>query len=110
MKKLFVCDEHIPPSLAVWLRAQGMEAVHIFEIGFESAPDGKIWRYAEEKDGIIVTKDKGFVQDYIAKPGPRMILVGIGNSTKRVLFAKFSAALPQIMTKFEMGRRLVELR
>ncbi|HTQ12618.1 MAG TPA: DUF5615 family PIN-like protein [Rhizomicrobium sp.] len=110
MRVLFVCDVHIPPSLAGFLRTQGFEAVHVFEIGLGAADDREIWNYAKEHEGIVVTKDKDFLPLTLSAPIPRLILIRIGNSTNAVLKAKFERLLPNMLKLFEGGGRLVELR
>lgn len=106
----FVCDVHIPPQLASFFRARGFEAIHAFDVGLETADDITLWEFAKARDGVIVTKDKDFVAMDAAQPGPRVILVCIGNSTNRVLLSRFERLLPEILGHFEAGRRLVELR
>jgi len=110
MPHLFVCDVHIPPRLAASLRAQGFEAVHVFDVGLEAADDSTIWDYAKDRDAIIVTKDRDFVQMDFTHPGPRIVLVCLGNSSNRLLMDKFFALLPAILGHFEAGQRIVELR
>jgi predicted nuclease of predicted toxin-antitoxin system len=110
MRMLFFCDVHIPPSLAAALRAWGFEAAHVLDLGLETASDQAIWSRAREEDAIVVTKDRDFVQLAISQPGPRLVLVCIGNSTSRVLRDKFSELLPEVLNHFSAGQRVVELR
>jgi predicted nuclease of predicted toxin-antitoxin system len=110
MPRTFLCDTHIPPKLSGLLRAEGFEAFHVRDIGLEAADDSAVWKFATERDAIIVTKDKDFVRLDVSQPGPRVILVCTGNCSNNWLIARFSARLPQILAYFDSGVRLVELR
>ena len=105
----FVCDVHITPRLIQMLREQGHAADHAVAIGLDKASDAEIWRYAEDRDAIIVTKDIDFVSLNVSQPGPRVILVRLGNCTNVVFLTKFSESLPRILELFTAGIRLVEL-
>ena len=106
----FICDVHIPPSLVLFFRAHGFEAIHVFEIGLHMAPDDEIWDYARSRNAIVITKDKDFVRIALANPGPRLILVRIGNSTAKTLRSKFEQLLPDLIELLENGDRVIELR
>ena len=110
MRRLFVCDVHIPPRLATVLRAQGFEAVHVYNINLETADDMAIWRYAKANGAIIVTKDKDFVRISASQPGPPVIHVCTGNSRNSRLVEKLLRSLPEILTQLDSGRGVIELR
>lgn len=109
MNSTFICDVHIPPRLAIALRASGFEAVHVLDIGLEAADDIKIWNYARTKDAIVVTKDRDFIALASIEGTPRIILIRLGNCSNRRLQEKFFELLPGIQELFDSGQQLVEL-
>jgi predicted nuclease of predicted toxin-antitoxin system len=105
----FICDVHITPRLVGLLRSRSYDADHAVTIGLGKADDGEIWSHAERRDAIIVTKDSDFVSLNVSHPGPRVILVRLGNCSNDEFLRKFEDALPRILDLFEAGSRLVEL-
>jgi predicted nuclease of predicted toxin-antitoxin system len=110
MPRIFICDTNIPPQLARSLRSNGFEAIHVLDIGLEAADDSAVWKYAADRDAIIVTKDTDFVRSDASQPSPRVILVCTGNCSNSWLIARFSAGLSKILSHFDSGAKLVELR
>jgi predicted nuclease of predicted toxin-antitoxin system len=76
----FLIDANLPYRFAVW-RGEAFE--HVFDLG-KSWSDLEIWRYAQENDLVIVTKDADF-SDWImlSKPPPKVIHLRIGNMRMR---------------------------
>lgn len=56
----FLLDENMPPSLVEKLNSLGHDAIHVYNIGFQSKADSTIFSYARENDLIIVTHDNDF--------------------------------------------------
>jgi predicted nuclease of predicted toxin-antitoxin system len=94
----------------VWLRAQGFEAAHAFELGLQAADDLSLVEHATANGAIIVTKDRDFVHLAAAKSDLRVVLVCIGNCSSRQLMDKFTRLLPEVLSHFDAGKRVVELR
>jgi len=46
----------------------------------------------------------------LAQPGPKVLLVCVGNSTNRILIERFAELLPRILRLFDAGQNLIELR
>jgi predicted nuclease of predicted toxin-antitoxin system len=105
----FICDVHITPRLVGLLRSKGFAADHAASVGLASAADDEIWQHAERHDAIIVTKDSDFLRLNASQPGPRVVLVRLGNCTNKEFLGKFEESLAQILEHFEAGSRLVEL-
>jgi predicted nuclease of predicted toxin-antitoxin system len=110
MSLSFLCDAHIPPHLAIWLREHGHNAVALGDIGLQVADDQDIWAYAQARDLVIITKDKDFARMVSQQPGPCVLWVRIGNATNNILIRRFEARLDQVRAHFESGARVVELR
>jgi predicted nuclease of predicted toxin-antitoxin system len=70
-----------------------------------------VWQYAREKGAAIVTKDEDFAEWVRrGRPGPPVVWLRIGNSTKRVLLVWLAPMLPLIVQKLDQNDRLVEVR
>jgi predicted nuclease of predicted toxin-antitoxin system len=67
----FLIDQQLPKRLAVWIRARGHDAHHLKEIGLLHAEDADIWREAEARGAIIVSKDEDFSVIVRVRPGGR---------------------------------------
>jgi len=106
----FVVDAQLPPALAAWLREKGHDAVAVREIGLREADDRDIWSYARAEQAIVVTKDEDFGRLASTAPETRVLWVRIGNAVNRVLLARFERAWPEILTRFEEGAQILELR
>lgn len=106
----FLLDAQLSPKLMVALRKAGHEAEHIFDAGLVSAPDIEIWRYAIRSAAVIVSKDSDFaVMHANSSDGPQLIWLRMGNVTNEALTSALMTALPEIVSAFEAGEKLVEL-
>lgn len=56
----FLFDENVSETLSQSLRGVGFSAVHVSEVGLESADDEKIISFARKKRLVIITHDKDF--------------------------------------------------
>jgi predicted nuclease of predicted toxin-antitoxin system len=53
----FLVDMPLSPALAKWLRAQGHDAVHAFDLGMGRSPDDEIMAHALADHRTIITAD-----------------------------------------------------
>jgi predicted nuclease of predicted toxin-antitoxin system len=106
----FICDAHIPPSLAAWLRQRGHDAIALLELDLEQLSDREICEMARERDAIVVTKDSDFLYLRHPQDGPRLLWIRIGNCPRRVLVKAFEKHSERIVTQSTIGDQLVELR
>lgn len=107
----FLIDCQLPRSLAETLRQRGYAADHASDFGLKGAPDREIWRYAIEKECVIVSKDEDF--SLLAKSttnGPAVLWIRLGNTRNRVLSATLLPLMPLIVAAIEAGERLIEIR
>ncbi len=109
MGVFFVCDVHIPRQLLAYLRSKGHDGVHVLDLGLGQSEDSDIWRFADDHDGVIVTKDTDFIVLAAEKPGPRILRVCLGNCSNRELLHRVERDLAMILDRFDAGSRLVEL-
>ncbi len=103
----FLIDEQLPPALAVQLRNEGHDAVHVLEIGLEGTPDNKVRSEAVRRQAVLVTKDADFAN--LMPASPAVLWIRIGNVTNRVLWSALKPRLPEIIASFLAGDTLVEV-
>ena len=60
-------DNQLPAALATHLRATGHDAVHVLDIGLDSADDADIWAHCIADARVLISKDEDFV---ILLPAP----------------------------------------
>ena len=109
--KLLV-DNQLPTALARFLNDNGMDCLHVRDIGMESKDDREIWDFAESQHTVIVTKDEDFalMADRRGGSSPQVVWIRMGNCRKAALLAVFSALLPTLRTLLEEGKRVIEIR
>jgi predicted nuclease of predicted toxin-antitoxin system len=107
----FLIDTQLPSALARWLREKGHQAEHTLEVNLAQSKDAEVWRYAQEHGAVIMTKDEDFAEWVRrGRPGPAVVWLRIGNSSKRALLLWMETMLPLIIQKLEQKERLVEVR
>lgn len=103
-------DNQLSPRLATFLAERGHDAVHVMEVGLESAQDEVIWRWAIGQSRVVVSKDEDFL--YLAnRPGDqgRFLWVRLGNCRRDALVDAASKSLEAVVSAFESDQRVVEL-
>jgi predicted nuclease of predicted toxin-antitoxin system len=107
----FLVDNQLPLSLAKYLRKQGHDCQHVWEIGLATALDVEICRYADSQERVIISKDEDFL--YLAnrpESKTRFLWVRIGNCRTVTLLAAFERFWPVIESALNIGDRVIELR
>ena len=83
----------------------------MLEAGLAQSKDNILWRYAQEQQAAVMTKDEDFAEWVRrGRPGPPIFWLRIGNSSTEALLQWLEVLLPQIMRKLEQGERLIEVR
>ncbi len=107
----FLVDTQLPRALAAWLTERGHAAEHVLDVELAQGKDTAVWRHAERMSAVVVTKDEDFAEWVRrGRPGPSVVWLRIGNSSKRALIAWIGPLLPAIVRQLEQGDRLVEVR
>ena len=106
----FLVDAQLPPALARWIAARGHEALHVYDIGFNEAKDGTIWREAIRQGSVIITKDEDFVVIRRSKPFAQVVWIRWGNTSRNHLLQRMAIVFPQIVAALEAGEAVVEIR
>jgi predicted nuclease of predicted toxin-antitoxin system len=100
----FLIDANLPYRFAVW---RGEAFVHVFDLG-ESWSDLEIWRYAQENDLAIVTKDADF-SDWVmlSEPPPKVIHLRIGNMRMRDFHQLIQKIWPEVSHRIESHKLII---
>ena len=107
----FLVDNQLPAALSGLLRESGHEAEHVLELGLAQGKDNPIWQWAIAKQAVIITKDEDFAEWVRrGRPGPSVVWLRVGNTSRRALLAWFNSVLPAIISDLQNGERLVEVR
>jgi predicted nuclease of predicted toxin-antitoxin system len=107
----FVVDAQLPPALTQWISTQGHDAVHVFDLGFHTADDQAIWRWAESENAVIISKDEDFVDQWLLSPQPAsLVWIRKGNCSNEALLEWLGPLWPGTVARLQQGERLVELR
>ncbi|MES2765547.1 MAG: DUF5615 family PIN-like protein [Bacteroidota bacterium] len=106
----YIVDAQLPKSLSDFIRAQGFDCIHTFELPEKNATsDGFIARFAKEEMRVVITKDADFLESYIVRGEPaKLLLVKTGNTKNSELLAIFAKNLEHISTIFK-EHSLIEL-
>lgn len=97
----FLVDANLSPRVAEWLRENGHQAAHVFEIGLAGAPDQDVLQQATADGSIVLTSDLDF-GDVLARTRSGMVVIVRlrSNVTARVT-ARLETALPQAAPALE---------
>jgi predicted nuclease of predicted toxin-antitoxin system len=107
----FLVDAQLPPALAEFIVAQGFESLPVRAVGLRDAEDDAIWKFAEDGEWVVVTKDEDFVERALIRDsGPQIVWLRIGNCTNRGLIAWLSPIFMSIPPELEAGSRIVEVK
>lgn len=100
----FLIDANLPYRFAVW---RGEDCEHVFDHN-ESWTDLDIWRYTQEHDWVIVTKDADF-SDWamLSEPPPRVVHLRIGNMRMRDFHQFIQGVWPNITLLVESYKLVI---
>lgn len=90
----YLIDVNLPRHFTLW---RDSAYLHQCDLG-DDWPDSKIWKFAQEKDLTIITKDSDFSSRIIFHtPPPKVIHVRLGNLKIKQLEDALSAIWPDII-------------
>ncbi len=101
-------DEHLSPSIAVALRAEGVDVAHVRDRGLNGQPDTVVFERAYVEDRIVVTIN---VTDFIKLARAREIHAGLvlleEGGTRSEQLELVRRALALIVDEFAAGRDMI---
>src|SRR5438105_3553351 len=105
----YLIDNQLPAALVRHLRAHGLEATHVTDVGLAEGTDRELWQYAIANGYAVVSKDEDFLHLSGSDPaGPPFIWVRLGNCRNAALLAAFDRILPQLLAAMNAGSKVVE--
>jgi predicted nuclease of predicted toxin-antitoxin system len=107
----FLIDNQLPTTLARLLAERGAECHHVLDLGLGQAADSEIWRFAAEREMVVISKDEDFFHlAGIPGAGVQLVWVRLGNCRTGALLSALERAWPRIQACLEAGDRVVEVR
>ena len=101
-------DENLPRRAAVWLRGEGVDAVHVLEVLGAGGSDSDVWKLALDERRTILTRDRDFVGLLAAASAGSVVVIRVGNCTVAALLDWLGANWPAIALRLEAGETLIE--
>ena len=102
---IFLIDVNLPYRFGLWT---GLEYIHVKELG-ETWTDSQIWKYAQEQNLTIVSKDADFSERILLhEPPPRVIHIRFGNLKMRE-FHQLLSTLWQDVCELSQQYKLVQV-
>ncbi|HZC06134.1 MAG TPA: DUF5615 family PIN-like protein [Ktedonobacterales bacterium] len=70
-------DENLPARLIGYLRSEGYEAEHAYDVGLRTRPDADVFAYARASGATLITQDHDLERDtgQFPPPHPGVILI-----------------------------------
>jgi len=81
-------DHQLPPALARFLTARGVESWHVTDFGLAETEDARIWEFAVGGDYVLISKDQDFLNFALKSKSTRLIWVRLGNCRKTALLQR----------------------
>lgn len=107
----WLLDAQLPPSLADWLREQGIETRHVHELLPPGAKDEAIWGLAVRDGYVLVTKDEDFAEwSRLRQPAPPVLWLRIGNVKRAQIRPRLEPLLAGLRQRLEAGESLIEVQ
>ena len=102
----FLADMGVSPRCVEWLRAQGHDAVHLFEQGLHKSPDSEILCKAKYEGRIVLTMDLDFsrlVSKVNADDLPTVVIFRLSDQRPYNIQNKLGVILPILENCAEQG-------
>jgi predicted nuclease of predicted toxin-antitoxin system len=101
----FLIDAQLPRRFAGWLTEAGHDALHTLDMPQQNrTPDREIVSRAMQDGRVVVSKDDDFVQTFLLKGEPPLLLISTGNITNAELEKLLRTNLPAIVAAFTTNR------
>lgn len=101
----FLIDAQLPRLLAIRLRELGHDAAHTLDLeNGNRSSDQTISAFANEKNAIVVSKDRDFLDSHLLSGNPpRLLMVATGNIPNRQLLSIFENHIASIENALEQA-------
>lgn len=105
----FLVDANLPPWLAKRFSDRGHQDEHAIDELGASTPDRALLERARNHDGVIVTKDRDFIE-LIDEPPPYVLWIRGGNASNRKLHKLFEQNFDAAVAAFENREAVFEIK
>ena len=109
----FLLDEHLSPALVSRMATLGCYAVAVPHIGLSGASDPAIWRYAYEKDLIVVTTNaKDFLPLLDVEVHPGLIVLRESGLSRQEQWVRIELVLRHLLEQDDrnfMLNKIIEI-
>ena len=87
-----------------------MRWLHLFDLEMNASADLDIWKYAEENDYVVISKDEDFIRwQADVRNSPLFVWVRTGNCKNKELINTVIGNLPAIIELLNSGSAMVEV-
>lgn len=99
----FLLDAQLPPSLKQLFTDKGYDCIHTLDLELgNNTPDKIINKISVAEQRILITKDSDFFDSLIIRNEPyKLILVKLGNTSKKELIQFFNNRFADIIEKIK---------
>lgn len=99
----FLLDAQLPPSLKKIFTDKGQDCIHTLDLEHgNDTSDEIINKISVAEERILITKDSDFYDSFIIKSEPyKLIMVKLGNTSKKELIEFFSKRFDDIIEKLK---------
>jgi predicted nuclease of predicted toxin-antitoxin system len=99
----FLLDAQLPPSLRQLFTDKGYDCIHTIELELgNNTTDKEINSISVRYQRILITKDSDFFDSFIVRNEPyKLILVKLGNSSRKELIQFFHDRFEEIIDKIK---------
>ena len=105
----FLLDAQLPPSLKQLFIDKGYDCIHMLDLeNGNDTPDSIINKISVDQQRILITKDSDFFDSLIIKNEPyKLIMVKLGNTSKKELIDFFSNRFNDIIEKIKVENMIL---
>ena len=101
----FLVDAQLPRRFASWLNEAGHDALHTLDLPRKNlTPDNELISRAMQDSRIVISKDADFMQSFLVKGEPLLLLISTGNISNAELEKILRANLSGIETAFASSK------
>ncbi len=106
----FLLDAQLPPSLKQLFADKGYDCIHTLDLeSGNNTSDKIINKISVDEQRILITKDSDFFDSFIIKKEPyKLIMVKLGNTSKKELILIFHNRFAEIIEKIK-GENMILL-
>ena len=108
----FLADMGVSPRCVEWLRAQGYDAVHLYEQDLHKLPDSEVLKKAHSEKRILLTMDLDFARilsSLEANDLPLTVIFRLSDQRPQTIQAMIGAILPVLEQYFEQGNAILSV-